>query len=470
MATRRRCCKLAQRAGHRRVVNTMTPISHDQLRRWDREIVWHAFTQMAEYQPLIIDRAHGCTLVDIDGREYLDGTSSLWCNLHGHRHPKLDAALKEQLELVAHVTNLGMSNPTTIEIAKRLVDIAPSGLKHVFFSDDGATAVEVALKMAFQYWRQRKDQRPEKTLYVALGDAYHGDTMGSVSVGGVDRFTAMFEPLLFDVIRVPAPDMYRLPQGISAHSAQKHYLGTVEQVLAEHHQRIAALVLEPLVQCAAGMIVHPAGYLRGVRELCTKYDVLLIADEVAVGFGRTGKMFACEHEQVTPDFLCLAKGITGGYLPLAATLTTDEIWNAFLGTYAESKSFFHGHTYGGNPLGAAVALANLQIFDEEQTLGKIQPKIARLKEHLSRIGQHQHVGDVRQCGLIAGVELVRDKDTKEPYPWVERRGWRVCESAMADGVLLRPLGNVVVIMPPLAISIEELDRVCAAVERGIEAF
>jgi adenosylmethionine---8-amino-7-oxononanoate aminotransferase len=443
--------------------------TRDELLRWDREIVWHAFTQMAEYKPLVIDRAHGCTLVDIDGREYLDGVSSMWCNLHGHRHPKLDAALREQLERVAHVTNLGASNPTTIELAKRLVEMAPRGLDHVFFSDDGATAIEVALKMALQYWRQRSDPRPEKTLYVALGEAYHGDTMGGISVGGVDLFTAMFQPLLFDVIRVPMPDMYRLPTDVTPDRALPYYLGQLEGALAEHHDRIAALVIEPLVQCAAGMIVHPPGYLRGVRELCTKYNVLLIADEVAVGFGRTGKMFACEHEEVAPDFLCLAKGITGGYLPLAATLATDEIWQAFLGTYAESKTFYHGHTYGGNPLGAAVALANLRIFEEEQTLKQVQPKIARLGEHLARISRHEHVGDVRQCGLIAGVELVRDKVTKEPYAREERRGWRVCKSAMAEGVFIRPLGNVVVIMPPLAISLAELDRICTAVERGVEA-
>jgi adenosylmethionine-8-amino-7-oxononanoate aminotransferase len=301
-----------------------------------------------------------------------------------------------------------------------------------------------------------------------LGDAYHGDTLGSVSVGGVERFHAMFEPLLFDVIRVPAPDMYRLPPGIAADSALSHYLGQVERVLAEHHQRIAAFVIEPLIQCAAGMIMHPPGFLRGVRALCAKYDILLIADEVAVGFGRTGRMFACEHEGVTPDFLCLAKGLTAGYMPLAATLTTDEIWQAFLGTYAESKTFFHGQTYGGNPLGAAVALANLRIFDEERTLEQIQPKIARLARHLARIGRHPHVGDARQCGLIGAVELVREKATKEPYPWEERRGWRVCESALEEGVLIRPLGNVVVIMPPLAISIDELDRICEAVERGIK--
>ncbi len=443
--------------------------SRDELLRWDREIVWHAFTQMAEYKPLIIKRARSCTLVDIEGREYLDATSSLWCNLHGHRHPKLDAALREQLEHVAHVTNLGMSNPTTIELAKRLVDLVPPGLSHVFFSDDGATAVEVAIKMALQYWRQRPNPRPEKTVYVALGDAYHGDTMGGISIGGVDRFTKMFEPLLFEVLRVPMPETYRLPPGVTAESALSHYLAQIDHVLAEHHERIAAVVIEPLVQCAAGMITHPPGYLRGVRELCSEYDVLLIADEVAVGFGRTGRMFACEHEGVTPDFLCLAKGITAGYMPLAATLATDEIWQAFLGTYAQSKTFYHGHTYGGNPLGAAVALANLKIFDEERTLEQIQPKIARLTEHLVRIAHHRNVGDVRQRGLIAGVELVRDKSTKEPYTWKERRGWRVCESAMAEGVLIRPLGNVLVILPPLAISFDELDRICGAVESGIDA-
>jgi adenosylmethionine---8-amino-7-oxononanoate aminotransferase len=442
--------------------------SRDELLHWDREHVWHAFTQMAEYEPFVIERAHGCTLVDLEGREYLDGTSSLWCNLHGHRHPRLDRALREQLDRVAHVTNLGMSNPTTIELAKRLVEITPEGLNHVFFSDDGATAVEVALKMAFQYWRQRSDPRPEKTVYVALGDAYHGDTLGSVSVGGVERFHAMFEPLLFKTIRVPAPDMYRLPPGVGRASALSHYLDQVEQVFAAEHQRIAAMVIEPLIQCAAGMLAHPPGFLRGVRALCSKYEVLLIADEVAVGFGRTGRMFACEHEQVSPDLLCLAKGITGGYLPLAATLATDEIWQAFLGTYVESKTFFHGHTYGGNPLGAAVARANLQIFEEERTLEQIQPKIARLAEHLSRISNHAHVGDVRQRGLIAGIELVQDKTTAAPYPWEQRRGWRVCQSALAEGVFVRPLGNVVVIMPPLAIRLDELDRICVAVERGIE--
>jgi adenosylmethionine-8-amino-7-oxononanoate aminotransferase len=440
-----------------------------ELRDWDRQIVWHPFTQMAEYEPLIIERARGCTLVDIDGNQYLDGVSSLWCNIHGHRHPRLDAAIREQLDRVAHVTALGASNPTTIQLAKRLADLAPAGLDHVFFSDDGATAVEVAVKMAFQYWRQRDDPRPQKTVYLALGDAYHGDTLGGVSVGGVERFHAMFEPLLFECLRVPTPNPYRTPEGVTRDGALDNYLSELESVLAEHHQRIAAMLIEPLVQAAAGMIVHPPGYLRGVRELTRRYDVLLIADEVAVAMGRTGRMFACEHEDIVPDFLCLAKGLTGGYLPLAATLTTDEIWQAFLGDYAESKSFFHGHTYGGNPLGAAVALATLDVFEEERTLERLPEKTARLTEHLDRIRRLPHVGDVRQCGLIAGIELVRDESTKEPYPWSEKRGIRVCDHARTEGVLLRPLGNVIVIMPPLSIGLDDLDRILGAVERAIPA-
>lgn len=443
--------------------------SREELLRWDREIVWHAFTQMSEYEPFIIQSAHGCTLVDIDGNEYLDGVSSLWCNIHGHRHPKLDAAIRRQLDEVAHVTLLGASHPTTIKLAKRLVDIAPPRLNHVFFSDSGATAVEVALKMALQYWRQRSDPRPGKTTYLALGDAYHGDTLGSVSVGGVERFHAMFEPLLFDVLRAPTPDMYRLPSGVTREGALEHYLRAAERIIAEQHERIAAVVIEPLVQAAAGMVMHPPGYLRGLAELARHYDVLLIADEVAVGFGRTGRMFACEHENVSPDLLCVAKGLSGGYLPVAATLATDEIWQAFLAPYHESKAFFHGHTYGGNALGAAVALATLDVFDEEQTLANLQPKTERLSQHLARIAEHPQVGDVRQCGLIGAVELVQDRATKEPYPWAQKRGIRVCEEARKHGVWLRPLGNVLVIMPPLIVTIEELDRIIAALEAGIAA-
>jgi adenosylmethionine-8-amino-7-oxononanoate aminotransferase len=443
---------------------------HDELKRWDSQFVWHAFTQMAEYEPLIFQCARGCTLVDIDGRNYLDGVSSLWCNIHGHRHPKLDAAIRAQLDQVAHVTSLGASHPTTIRLAKRLVDVTPEGLNHVFFSSDGSSAVEVALKISFQYWQQRRvAPRPSKTKYIAFEDAYHGDTLGSVSVGGVARFHELFRPLLFDVVRLPAPNCYRLPEGVTAATACDHYLGQLENALALHADEIAAVVIEPMVQAAAGMITHPEGFLAGVRRLTHKYDVLLIADEVAVGFGRTGKMFASEHESVSPDLLCLGKGLTGGYLPLAATLAADEVWQAFLGDYAESRTFYHGHTYGGNPLGAAVALASLEVFDDEQTLSQLPAKAERLAEHLAGFDEFPHVGDVRQCGLMAGIELVQNRGAKQPFPWTEKRALRVCQHALGQGVWLRPLGNVVVIMPPLVVTLTELDQICAAVGQGIHA-
>jgi adenosylmethionine-8-amino-7-oxononanoate aminotransferase len=444
----------------------MVEPSVTQLETWDREHVWHAFTQMAEHVPFLIREAHGCTLVDVQGRAYLDGVSSLWCNIHGHRHPRLDAAIRRQLAEVAHVTLLGMAHPTTVKLARRLAELAP-GLPHVFFSDSGASAVEVALKMAFQYWQQCERPQPRKTKFLAFENAYHGDTLGSVSVGGVARFHEMFRPLLFDVIRLPAPDTYRLPPGVTREFACEHYLRLVEDAVKEHRDELAAVVIEPLVQAAAGMLMHLPGFLAGVREITRRHDVLLIADEVAVGMGRTGTMFACEQEQVAPDFLCLAKGLTGGYLPLAATMATDEIWRTFLGKYEESKTFFHGHTYGGNPLGAAVALATLDVFEEEQTLIAMQPKVQRLAEHLARISKHPHIGDVRQRGLMAGIELVRDKGSQEPYPWSEQRGIIACRHALAHGVWLRSLGNVVVILPPLAISLGELDRICLAAEAGI---
>jgi adenosylmethionine-8-amino-7-oxononanoate aminotransferase len=441
----------------------------EDLRDWDRTHVWHGFTQMAEYQSFIIERADGCVLTDIDGNEYIDGVSSLWCNIHGHRHPKIDAAVREQLDRVAHFTNLGGSTPPAILLAKRLAEIAPAGLEHVFFSGDGASAVEAALKMAFQYWRQCERPQPEKDCFLALGDAYHGDTLGSVSVGGIEQFHTMFRPLLFDTIRVPSPDAHRPPTGVVSGDVCAYHLNLLEETLKKHHERIAAMIVEPLVQAAAGVVMQPQGYLRGVRELTRRYNVLLIADEVAVGFGRTGKMFACEHEDVAPDLLCLGKGLTGGYLPMSATLATSDIWNAFLGTYAESKTFFHGHTYGGNPLCAAAALATLDVFEEERTLDQLPAKITRLAEHLARLARLPHVGKVRQCGTLGAVELFRDVATGEPYPWQERRGYRVCDHALREGVWIRPLGNVVVIMPPLSIRVDQLDRIALAVEHGIAA-
>jgi adenosylmethionine---8-amino-7-oxononanoate aminotransferase len=440
------------------------PTSADlgRLRAWDRAHLWHPFTPQADWaasEPLIIERAEGVYLFDTDGRRYLDGVSSLWCNVHGHRHPALDAAVRAQLDRVAHTTLLGVSHPSAIELARRLVDRAPDGLTRVFFSDDGATAVEVALKLALQYWRQKSDPEPARTRFIALGGAYHGDTLGDVSIGGVERFHAMFAPLLFPVLRAPAPHCYRCPLGLERATCATACLDAVERLLAAHPGEVAAIVVEPLVQGAAGMIVHPDGFLRGLRALSRAHDTLLIADEVAVGFGRTGTLFACEQEGVTPDFLCLAKGLTGGYLPMAATLTTEAVHAAFLGTAAEGKTFYHGHTYGGNPLGAAVAMASLQVFDDEATLVQLRPKIARLAGRLAGFATLPHVGDVRQCGLIAGVELVADKAAKTPYPWSDQVGARVCDRARQSGLLIRPLGDVLVIMPPLSITIEQLDEI-----------
>jgi adenosylmethionine-8-amino-7-oxononanoate aminotransferase len=440
-----------------------------ELLDWDRRHYWHAFTQMAEYEPLVIARAEGCWLIDADGCAYLDGASSMWCNVHGHRHPRIDAAIRAQLDRVAHCTSLGMGCDTTVRLAKRLADLAPDNLEHVFFSSDGSSAVEVALKAAFQYWRQRENPRPEKTKYLALAEAYHGDTIGAASVGGIARFQGIFGPLLFDVVRAPVPDPHRLPAGTTAEHATQHFLAELEPLLAAHHDEIAAMVIEPLVQCAAGMVMHPPGYLRGVRELTRKYDVLLIADEIAVGMGRTGKMFACEQEDVVPDFLCLGKGLTGGYLPMSATITHDEIYRAFLGNYADGRTLYHGHTYGGNPLAAAAALATLDIFDEEQTLAKLPAKKAHLGEYLSRLAEHPHVFQVRQRGLLGALELTADKTTGATYLAEERRAWRVCREALAGGVWLRPLGETLYVMPPLAISRQEIDELMNVLFAAIDS-
>jgi adenosylmethionine-8-amino-7-oxononanoate aminotransferase len=429
---------------------------------WDRRHVWHAFTQMAEYEPLVIERAEGCWLVDVHGRRYLDGVSSLWCNLHGHRHPRIDAAVIDQLGKLAHATTLGMSNPPGIELARRLAELAPGDLSHVFYSSDGASAVEAALKIAFQYWRQTRPPRLEKTKYVAFDSAYHGDTIGSTSLGGIERFHDLFQPLLFDVIRLPAPD--------ARAGAAAHHLALLEGVLADRHEEIAAVIIEPLVQGAAGMILQPAGYLCGVRELTRRHDVLLIADEIVTGFGRTGRMFACEHEEVTPDLMCLGKSLTAGYLPMAATLATPALYEAFLGPHAEGRTFQHGHTYGGNPLAAAAACASLDLLIDGRMLEDELPrKVQRLAAALAPLGDHPHVGQVRQLGMMAGVELVADRATGQPFPAAERRGWQVCRQSTNNGVWLRPLGDVVVVMPPISVSEAEIDLLARVLAQSIDA-
>ncbi len=436
------------------------------LAHFDRHHVWHAFTQMEEYEPLLIERGEGCWLIDTDGNRYLDGSASMWCNVHGHRHPRLDAALAAQAGKVAHTTNLGLSNPTTVEFSRRLVEVAPPGLEKVFFSGDGSSAIEAALKMSFQYWLQTDPPQPARSRFVAIGEAYHGDTLGAIGVGGVDRFTAMFAPLTFEAIRLPSPGGPCPHTGRPA-PALDESLAALDRILADRAGSVAAVIMEPLVQAAAGIYVHPAGFLRGVRDLTRKHDVFLILDEVATGFGRTGTMFACAQEAVSPDFLCLAKGLTGGYLPMAATLTTERVWNAFLGSHADRRTFFHGHTYGGNPLAAAVGIASLDVFRDERVLESLPPKIARLREQVGRLAELDHVGGVRQCGLVAGLDLVADKATGAAYPWQEKRGTRACLAARRHGALLRQLGDVVVIMPPLCVSMEQIDQLAAAAEAGI---
>ena len=420
-------------------------VDHAQL---DHEHLWHPFTQQqgwCEEEPLLVERAEGSHLVATDGRRYLDGVSSLWCTVHGHRHPGIDRAVRDQLGRVAHSTMLGLSHPPAAELAARLAGIAPAGLSRVFYSDSGSTAVEVALKMAFQYQQQRGGQHVRRTSFVHLRDAYHGDTIGSVSVGGIDLFHTAFRPLLFQTQAAEPGDVVHLAR-----------------LLAEHEEEIAAVIVEPLVQGAAGMIVHPPGYLRAVRELCDHFGVLLICDEVATGFGRTGTMFACEQERVAPDLLCLAKGLTGGYLPLAATLATERIYEGFLGAAEEQRTFFHGHTYTGNPLACAAALASLEAFETERTILRLQPKIRLLGELLEEVAQMPEVAEVRGRGFMVGIDL------GEHDPAL-RMGHRVTLEARRRGAIIRPLGDVVVLMPPLSISKGDLQRLVEITRESIAA-
>ena len=440
------------------------------LTNWDRTYLWHPFTQMQEWEqedPLIIERGKGPYLIDTEGKKYLDGTSSIWVNLHGHRHPALDRAMKNQLDRLAHSTLLGLSNPPAIQLARELIRIAPKGLKRVFYSDNGSTAVEVALKMAVQYWQQRRPEAGPKHTFLHLKLAYHGDTIGAVSVGNIELFHSRFKALLFPTLEADPPYCYRCPLNLTYPSCHMTCLDPIERILKERHRELAGFIIEPLVQAAAGMITAPPGYLKKVRELCTRYDVLLIADEVATGFGRTGKMFACQHEGVTPDLMAISKGLTGGYMPLAATLTTEEIYNAFLGTYEDFKTFFHGHSYTGNPLGCSVALANLEVFRKEKTLARLQPKIKTMARLLEPLWQLPHVGDIRQRGFMAAIELVADKKTRKPYPLEARIGHRVTAEARRRGLLLRPLGHIMVLMPPLSTDDRTLTRMVAILHQSI---
>ncbi|MBI2195326.1 MAG: adenosylmethionine--8-amino-7-oxononanoate transaminase [Planctomycetes bacterium] len=437
----------------------------------DKRYVWHPFTQMRDWvrgDAIVIESGHGVMLRDTEGREYLDGVSSLWCNVHGHRRREIDQAIIDQLGRIAHSTLLGLASAPSALLAERLVRLAPRGLTRVFYSDSGATAVEVALKMAFQYWRQRRrGPRPGKTRFVALRHSYHGDTLGAVGVGGIELFHHLFQPLLFDAHFIPSPGE-RPARGVTREQHLGRCLEELEKLLRSRGGEVAALIVEPLVQGAAGMLVSPPGALSALRRLCDRYQVLLIADEVAVGFGRTGRMFACEHEDVTPDLLCLGKGLSGGYLPLAATLATDRVYEAFLGEYGEFRTFFHGHTFTGNALACAAALASLDVFEEDRVLEKLRDRIEQMHHQLrTRFAPLPHVGETRQCGFMAGIELVQKREPWTDYPLEKQMGYRVCREARRHGILIRPLGNVIVILPPLCISEEDMDRLLEGIFQSV---
>lgn len=441
---------------------TFPPDGIDPLRRVDTSTLWHPFTQMSAYaeeNAPIIERGEGVFLFDTDGRRYYDGVSSLWCNVHGHRHPRIDAAIRDQLDRVAHSTLLGLGSVRPIELAEALA--ALTNMPHVFYADSGAGAVEIAMKVAFQF--ARRAGGPRRSKFVAFRNSYHGDTLGAVSVGGIEIFHAIFKPLLFETLFARSPYAYRWPSDRCADECLAEYAA----ILDAHEGEIAAVIIEPMVQGAAGMIVQPDGFLSAVRRMARERGILFIADEVATGFGRTGRMFAVEHDEIRPDILVLGKGITGGYLPLSAACFTEEIYAAFLGRHEDFVHFLHGHTYTGNALASAAALASIEVFDEEKTLAKLPAKIALVRAELAPLEAHEYVGEIRQCGMMIGIELVEDKASKRPFDHVLRMGHRVILEARRLGMIIRPLGDVVVFMPPLSSTEKELREMCAILGEAI---
>jgi lysine--8-amino-7-oxononanoate aminotransferase len=437
-----------------------------ELTEKSKKHLWLPFTQMKDYDenPLIIESGKGIKVKDIEGKEYYDGFSSVWLNVHGHRKKELDDAITRQLGKIAHSTLLGMTNVPATELAEKLIEISPEKLTRVFYSDSGAEAMEIALKMAFQYWKNIG--KSEKQKFISMQNGYHGDTIGAVSVGSIALYHQVYGPLMFESFKVPIPYVYRSESGDSV-QCRDECLDTLEQILIDNHEEIAALTIESIVQGAGGMIVMPEGFLTGVRELCTKYCVLLIVDEVATGFGRTGKMFACDHESVQPDIMAIGKGITGGYLPIAATLTTEEIYMAFYDDYHKLKTLFHGHSYTGNQLGCAVALENLRLFESEKIVEQVAKKSEDLHFLLHDLQSLPHVGDIRQLGFMCGIELVHSKETKEPFPAEKRIGYQVTLKMRELGMLTRPLGDVIVFMPPLVSSREDLRAMVMIMKEAI---
>ncbi|MDR3071253.1 MAG: adenosylmethionine--8-amino-7-oxononanoate transaminase [Endomicrobium sp.] len=455
----------------------------------DKDNIWHPYTQMADWvndnpsEPLIIERAKGSYLYDVDGKKYLDGVSSLWVNILGHRNPKIDRAIKRQIDKVSHTTFLGLTHEPAIELAEKLLNILPCNIEKIFYSDNGSTAVEIALKMAYQYWLFKKEDRK---MFLSLKNAYHGDTIGAVSVGGVDSFHANFRSLLFRSYFAMSPYCYRctyrkkeikFPLNVNGFKdynvqmgCQGECIAQVEAILKKNNKKIVAAIIEPLNQASAGMIVMPKGYLREYSNLCKRYGVLLICDEVATGFGRTGKMLAIEHENVKPDFICLSKGITGGYVPLAVTATTNEIYNTFLGKYEELKTFFHGHSYTANPIACAAANSVIDIMKQDKILEKLQSKIRYLEKKLSELSKHSKIGDIRHCGVMVGIEIIENKETRKSYDSKLNIGAKICDSLREHGVIIRNLGDVIVLFLHLTVTKREISKIVDTIKTKLDAL
>ena len=443
--------------------------TQEQLSKIDLQYIWHPCSQMKDYEtlpPIVIDHVKGVYLYDNNVKRYLDVVSSWWCNLLGHCNEKISARMKQQLDKLEHVIFANFTHEPAIQLCERLVQILPKGLCKFNFSDNGSAAIECALKMAFQY--QYQTGHPEKKRFMALSEGYHGETIGALSVGGLDLYAEIYKPMLMDIVRVEAPDCYRCPYGECRDTCQCECFQQAEEALSKYGQEIAAFIMEPLVQGSAGMRIYPPLYLKKLREACDRYGVLLIADEIATGFGRTGKLFACDHAGITPDILCMSKGLTGGYLPMAITVTTQEIYDAFYDDYNKGKAFMHSHTYSGNPLACSAALAVQDILEEEQILEHAAQRADYLHEQLmNALGDHPNVGEIRHIGLINGIELVADRKTKTPFPSEDRVGYQIYKRALQEGVIFRPLGDVIYFNPPLIIKEEEIDEAVAVCKKVI---
>lgn len=442
---------------------------NDSWMQRDLAVLWHPCTQMKDHEqlPLIpIRRGEGVWLEDFDGKRYLDAVSSWWVNVFGHANPRINQRIKDQLDQLEHVMLAGFSHQPVVELSERLVALTPAGLERVFYTDNGSTGIEVALKMSFHYWRNSGRERKQR--FVTLTNSYHGETVAAMSVGDVALFTDTYKPLLLDTFKVPSPDCYLRPEGVSWEEHSRQMFAHMEQTLAEHHRDIAAVIVEPLIQGAGGMRMYHPIYLKLLREACDRYEVHLIHDEIAVGFGRTGTMFACEQAGITPDFLCLSKALTGGYLPMAAVLTTDRLYQAFYDDYSTLRAFLHSHTYTGNPLACAAALATLDIFAEDNVIEANKALAARMASATAHLAEHPHVAEVRQTGMALAIEMVQDKPSRTAYPWQERRGLKVYQHALERGALLRPLGSVVYFLPPYCITEEQIDFLAAVASEGID--